>query len=190
MSRRIGHRLVALAVVATVTAVAMAGLRAAAPAMADHTGVSQNHPVAVAEQPAHAALLRPDLYVRSPIGITLQASPGSTPVSVGLAVGNEGRADATAVRLIVMLPGGLPIGQVGAPSGWTCTPPSAAGAGTQVKCAGDMRAATASGIQLQLLPSVTPLGSYQIQALIDPGNAILESDEADNSAVLTVRFVK
>jgi hypothetical protein len=159
--------------------------------MADHSDVVQNLPLAVAGQPANTALLGPDLYVRSPIaGITLRAGPASNPGSVGLAVGNEGLADATAVKLILTVPGGLPIGQVGAPSGWTCTPPSVVGAATRVKCAGDMRAATASGIQLQLLPAVTPLGSYQIQAVIDPGNAILEADEADNSAVLTVRFVK
>jgi hypothetical protein len=30
----------------------------------------------------------------------------------------------------------------------------------------------------------------RIPAVIDPGNAIVESDDADNSAILTVRFAK
>jgi hypothetical protein len=154
-------------------------------------GVAQRHPLMAADQPAVALLLRPDLYTRTLAnGAPLEASrSGRGRTTAAFFIGNEGSVDATAVRLVATLPGGFTVGQIGAPSGFSCTS-SAAGAGTQVKCTGDLRAETSSEISLPLSQVTAPLGLYQIQATIDPGNSIPERDEGDNGAVVTINVVK
>jgi hypothetical protein len=132
-----------------------------------------------------AADERPDFRVAF---APLDDAQAGQPFSYTIQVKNDGGA-ATVASVSAVVPPELTNVRVNAP-GFVCTrrfTPSGAQAGTMVTCMrNDLEAGAVAGVTIEA-NAPTAAGSYHLTAVADPRDDVLETDEGNNAADVTVQ---